>query len=219
MGLYTTSKTVQDVLTEVKRTFGDESAVQITDDDILRWINAAQREILINNRILKATGTTDVTGGVSEYDFSTLKVVSIQSIQFKGRKLEYKSFQEAEEYVTSEDPLNTLEGDPILWYEWGGMIHLYPVPADDEVGALKVYYIKEPDKITSVSATLAVPDSYYENIIQFVMAKAYELDEDNENSNYKLGQFNERLGTLSEQDSMPNQSTYPRITILDEDAW
>lgn len=219
MGLNTATKTVNDVLTDIKRTFGDEASVQVTDDDILRWVNSAQREILISNRILKAVGTSSITAGVAEYTLDGLNVVAIQSIHFNGKKLDYKSFAEAEEFVNSSDPGNTLTGDPILWYEWGGTINLYPVPDADYPSALKVYYIKEPTPLTQATDSLDVPDSYYENVLQYVLSKAYELDEDDTNSQFKLGQFTTRLNTLAEQENEPNQDTYPRITIREEDAW
>lgn len=217
MGLNTTTKVVNDVITDVKRTFGDEASVQVSDIDIIRWTNAAQREILISNKILRSTGTTDITAGVSEYTLAGLSVVSIQSIHFAGRKVEWKSFQEAEEYVQSVDPLKTSTGDPALWYEWGGTINLYPVPSKDVVAGLTVYYIKEPTPLTLTSDVLSVPDSYFESILQFVLSKAYELDEDSENSQFKLSQFGARLDTLSEQENNTSSMTYPRITVLEED--
>src|SRR4030095_889725 len=217
LGLAT--KTVQDVLTDVKRTFGDEASIQVTDTDIIRWTNAAQREILVTNRILRATGTSSIIANQSEYTLDGLEVVAIQSIHFKGFKLEGKSFQEAEEYIISGDPNTTQTGDPLLWYEWGGVINLYPVPNADAPDGLKVYYIKEPPVISSTNDVLSVPNSYYENVLQFVMAKAYELDEDNENANFKLGQFTKRLDDLAEQENHPSQYTYPRITVLPEDDW
>src|SRR5215471_12265797 len=160
MGLNTTTKTVQDVVSDTRRTFGDEASVQISDDDILRWINTAQREILISNRILKAIGTTDVVGGQSEYNLSDLSIVTIQSIHWNGRKLEWRSFQDAEEYIMSTDPQKTYISDPILWYEWGGIINLYPVPQSNLTAGLKIYYIKEPPTAV-IDGPLIVPDAYY----------------------------------------------------------
>ena len=218
-GLYYTSKTVSDVKKDVERTFGDEADIQISESDIIRWINAAQREILINNRIIKSTGSTDITSGVSEYSLSSLDIVSIQSIHYKGRKLRYRSFNEAEEYIQSCDPLKTNSGDPALWYEWGGVVNLYPVPNESISSGLVVYYIREPHKVSDSSDKLTVPDSYYENVLQFVMSKAYELDEDMENHNMKLTEFRERIGILAEQDADNSQDFYPRITVLQDDSW
>jgi hypothetical protein len=216
MGLNTTTKLVQDVFSDVRRTFGDEASVQITDDDLLRWINTAQREILISNQILKTISVADVVAGQSEYSLDTLNIVSIQSIHFNGTKLEWHSFQDAEEYIMSMDPSKTTIADPTIWYEWGGIINLYPIPQTSATGALKIYYIKEPDVVVA-NSKLIVPDAYYENVLQFCLSKAYELDEDPQNSQFKLGQFTERLNVLSEQENHPEIDTYPRISVLMED--
>ena len=217
MGLNTTTKLVSDVATDIRRTFGDESSVQVTDDDILRWVNSAQREILIANKILRAVGTTDITAGQSEYTLDALKIVSIQSIHYLGRKLDYRSFNEAEEYVQRYDPLKEITGDPIMWFEWGGVINLYPVPSSTKVGGLTVYYIGEPDLLVGMASLLSVPDSYYENILQFVLSKAYELDEDASNSAAKLNQFNQSLLSSADDVNYTNNDFYPRISVRDED--
>lgn len=219
MGLNTTTRTVNDVLTEVKRTFGDEASIQVTDADIIRWTEAAQREILVTNQVLKAVGSTDVIGGVSEYSMDGLNILTIQSIHYNGRKLDFRTFQEAEEYITSADPQLVVAGEPILWYEWGGVINLYPVPSQDATAALKVYYIKQPDELVNSTSKLALPDIYFDRIIQYVLARAYELDEDSENSQFKLGQFSQGLDALSERENVQGTDTYPRITVLEEDMW
>ena len=217
MGFNTTTKLVSDVVTDIRRTFGDEAAVQVTDADIIRWVNSAQREILISNKILRSVGTTDVTAGQSEYTLVPLKIVSIQSIHYLGRKLEYRSFNEAEEYVQRQDPLKLVTNSPIMWFEWGGTVNLYPVPDVTTVGGLTVYYIGEPTTLTLVADALAVPDQYYEAILQFVLAKAYELDEDTQNATAKLNQFNQSLVNSADNIAYASTDTYPRITVRDED--
>lgn len=216
MGFNLTTKTAQDIVRDVKRIFGDEANVQISDDDIVRWINGAQREILISNKILKTVGTTDTVANQGAYSLASLDIATIQSIHFKGLKLEWLSFQDAEEYVMASDPSKTLTADPFMWYEWGGVINLYPIPQYGEVGALTIYYIKDPREIT-INDTLTVPDRYYRSVLQYCLSQAYELDEDPENSNFKLSQFNERLDILSEEQNTPETDTYPRITVLAED--
>ncbi len=216
MGFNTTTKTAQDITRDVKRIFGDEANVQISDDDIVRWINGAQREILVSNKILKTIGTTDTVANQAEYTLTGLDIATIQSIHFKGTRLEWRSFQDAEEYIMSTDPQKTAIADPTMWYEWGGVINLYPVPQYSETGSLKIYYIKDPREIT-INDTLTVPDRYYRSVLQYCLAQAYELDEDPENSNFKLQQFSERLDILSNEQNTPEIDTYPRITVLAED--
>lgn len=217
MGLFTTSKLVSDLIKDVTVQFGDEANIQINNSDIIRWANSAQREILISNRILRTTGTTDITAGVSEYTLDGLNVVAIQSIHYLGRKLVNRSFNDAEEFIQKNDPLKTATGDPSMWFEWGGTINLYPTPTVDAVAGLIVYYIKEPDKLISSTDILSVPDSYYESVLEFVLMKAYESDDDAASVQAKLGQFNQRLSVLSEQETSPAQDTYPLISIRYED--
>jgi hypothetical protein len=217
MALHTASKTVQNVATDVRRTFGDEASVQVTDADIIRWTNSAQQEINLANKVLRAAATADVTGGDSTYTLDPLKIVSIVSIHYNGAKLEARTFQDAEEYIMKNDPQKLVSSDPVLWYEWAGIINLYPVPQADAPQSLIIYYIAEPPTLASLSDPLVVPDTYYENVLQFVLSKAYELDEDSPQASYKLGQFSSRLTELADQEDANQLATYPRITILEED--
>lgn len=218
MSFGTATKTLADVIEDVRRTFGDESSVQITDKDIARWTSAAQREILINNRVLRTVGDTVSVAGQSAYSVSELKILAIQSIHYNGVKVEYLSFNEAEEYVLKNDPSKTSTGTPQIWYEWGGVINLYPVP-DVDGATITLYYVKEPDEVSTSNGNLAVPDQYFENVVQFVLSKAYELDEDQDNFQIKKVEFSQRLQTLSEQEATPQQDYYPFITELPDDAW
>lgn len=209
--------TVQEVSDYVTRIFGDESGVQVNDEDIYRWTNAAQREILNANKILKTIAITDLLAGKYEYDVSDLKILEIQSIHFNGTKLDYRSFQEAEEYILSSDPQRTNSGQPFMWYEWARTINVYPKPDADYLQSLKIYYVQGPTKVTTMQDELSVPDEYFNRVVEFVLAQAYEMDEDSQNSDYKLGQFNNNLMGMTNTDNQPAMDTYPRITILPED--
>lgn len=217
MGLHTASKTVQNVATDIRRTFGDEASVQVTDADIIRWTNSAQQEINLANKILRAAATADVAANDSTYTLDPLGIVSIVSIHYNGVKLTASTFQDAEEYIMASDPLKQNSSDPTMWYEWAGIINLYPVPAADAPGSLTIYYIKEAPVLASLTDALVVPDTYYENVLQYVLSKAYEMDENSPEANYKLGQFASRLTELADQEYSNQSAYYPRITILPED--
>jgi hypothetical protein len=217
MPLYPTTLKVQDIADYVKRVFGDESAVQMTDADIYRWINAAQREILISNKLLKASGTADLVAGTDNYSFPSQNIQDVQAIHIQGVKLDFKSFQEAEDYILANDPLKTATGTPSMWYEWGGTFYVYPVPDTTIVDGIKIYYTNSPTIVSALVDSLSVPDSYFNRIVEFCLSQAYEMDEDAQNSQFKLGQFTSGLNAMAEQENTPHADTYPRITILEED--
>jgi hypothetical protein len=217
MTLSPITKKVSDVAIFVKRAFGDESAVQVTDDDIYRWINAAQQEILTKNKLLKAVATTDLTSGISEYLFPSQNIQEVQSIHISGKKINYYSFQEAEDYIINTDPDKLATGTPVSWYEWGGTFYLYPTPDTTVVGGIKIYYVKAPDIVAAQADLLSVPDEYFNRIIEYCLGQAYEMDEDTQNSQYKLSQFSQGLDIMADAATNINASYYPRITILEDD--
>lgn len=211
------TKTVDDVLERIKRTFGDESGAQVTDSDIIGWINSGQAEINKRNRILKATATTPLVIGTRTYTFPTPRILEIESLQVDGKPIDYRSFKEAQEYVMRHDPLNTQTGTPWMWYEWGGDIILYPTP--DTVATLTLFYVKYPDDVSVGTDVLSVPDSYFETLLEYCLKQAYEQDDDWTGSAQKSEQFNESVARLSEDGSRYNRQFYSTITILDEDYY
>lgn len=206
---------VSEVITHIKRQFGDESGVQVTDDDIIRWINQGQEEIFRRSEPVKSEAVTDMTSGVTNYTMPS-DVLKVQSLLVNNKPLERKSYQEAEEYILYNDPDNSQTGTPLIWYEWAGTFILWPVPDATQTGAIKIRYIKAATKVSATTDILAVPDPYYNRLLEFVLSQAYELDEDWSAASTKAEQFGTNLDAQANQDSV-STNTYPRITVLEDD--
>lgn len=182
---------VSDIIRDVKRAFGDEDGVQITDEDIIRWTNAGQREIVSNNPILKAKATIATTVGVNSYT-KPADVYQIESIKYDTGILQAMNFEEAQNRFGffSED-----SGSPIYWYMWEEDIYLYPKP--DAVKNLVVFYTRSPVEVSSAGDTISVPDRYYNALVEFVKMQAYELDEDWTAQQAKTQKFQFHMDKLS----------------------
>jgi hypothetical protein len=217
MPLRPSTKVVGDVLTAVKRQFGDEAAIQITDDDITRWVNDAQQEILSTNRLFKAKATTDLVSGTYEYLFPNVPILDVQAIWVDSLKIEYRSFQEWEEYVNKNDPYKTSQGAPKIWTEWAGSFIFWPTPNTSSTNGIAIYYTKGPTVVTVLTDHLSVPDLYYNRVVEYCMAQAYELDEDYQASAMKLNQFTQGVGLLANDESTTYVDVYPTISVLPED--
>ena len=213
----TATHTVDDVYKYVTRQFGDESGVQITQDDIFRWINAGQDEILRRQKPIKATATADLVGGQTTYTFPD-NILEVQALHVDGVKLNYRSFQEAEEYILNEKSADILAGEPRIWYEWGGNFILWPKPTKSLTGGITIYYIPAVSKVDALTDTLSIPDSFYNRLIEYVMSQAYELDENWEGASNKTNQFEKNMQDYDRRDSV-QYDTYPTITVLEEDSW
>src|SRR6478735_3027931 len=148
--------TANDVASRVKRTFGDESGVQLTDADIFGWINAAQIEIAGKNKPVRARSTVNSVGGQYDYTLAAdMKVQMFNSITYKGVKVKYMSLQDAQEYLLREDPNRKSMGEPLFWYEWAGTVSFYPTPQYNGE-AITIYYHPIPTPVTGPTSPLSL---------------------------------------------------------------
>src|SRR5574339_1322631 len=189
-----------DVLEYVKRQFGDEAAVQITEADVIRWINSGQEEIFRRSEPIKTTSTADIVAGQSVYAFPA-DVMRVQTLLFNGVPLRQLSSQEAEEYILDEDPQRTASGSAIIWYEWGGTFTVYPTPDQNATGGLTIQYIRKPVRILSATDLLSIPDAYFNRLVEYILQQAYELDENFQAAELKGAQFTQNLDSYGNKDN------------------
>src|SRR5215813_3046774 len=96
---------VSDVVIRVRRIFGDEAAVQVTDDDIIRWINDGQIEVVKHNEgALQKSDLVDLVANQSTYAMPA-DLLIVRALRFKYTsmqsfsRLKYKSLQEFDELI------------------------------------------------------------------------------------------------------------------------
>ncbi len=211
------TKTVQNVLDRVKRQFGDESGAQVTDSDIISWINSGLQQINRDNRIIKGVATTPTVIGQTAYTFPGVNVLHIEKLVYNGRPINWRNFNEVSDWILEEDPNSTQTGEPILWYEWGNELNLYPKP--DAVRNLSLYYVGYPAAVSASGDVLTIPDSYFDALLNYVLQQAYEQDDDWAASQLKGAQYKDAVSSLSGDGENYQRATYQTITIVDEDGW
>ena len=210
MSLRPSTKTFGDLAQDVKRTFGDESGVQLDNADIARWANAAQMEIVNNNKAIKAKATLPSVVGTSNYEFPDVKIQQIEALHYDNMRLENIPFAEAERVIISHDPEQKEQGTPSIWYEWDGVITLWPKP--DSIKTLTLYYTAYPEELDgNVEQLLSVADKFYNSVVDFVMAKAYEMDEDMNASQLAENRFRAALENQLDDERQAQHMTYPVI--------
>ena len=203
------TKTVGDVYYVVKRIFGDESGVQLTNDDIVRWINEAQVDISKQNQVLQTTATLPVTSGTATYALTSItpKIDSIASLLLDGRRIGNIPISQAEESISLTDPLGTETGSPQFWYAWGGDITFWPVPNKNYT--MLIRYIAQPTDITSTSSdVLSLPDETFTDIVNFVLMKAYEMDENPQMMAVKQAEYSASVAERGETERLAATMTY-----------
>lgn len=189
------TKRLQDVFDYVKRQFGDESAVQITDDDITRWTNQCSIEIVSKNPIIKASSSTVVAGLQYLYP-APADVIQMEAVTYNGSPLQAIDFHSALQMMGEDE---SAQGTPSHWYMWGNDIYLWPRPSENGK-TVKIYYVSKPVQVTTANDLLGLPDRYYDQLMMLVMSKAYELDQDWAAHSVQRNQFEAEMSRLNHAD-------------------
>jgi len=214
---------VSDIQTRVKRQFGDEAGVQITDDDIIRYINDGQRKIVAQNEsLLQKISTANSVSGQDEYSLPADALI-LRSISYKSTadlsyyKLKGLSLAEFDEYVDGWDGSAFGDGTPLVFMLYGSTITLFPKPNQSTVDAIKLYYTRIPTNVAMASDTPDLPVLYHEVLVTYCMSQAYIMDEDVEAAAAMGQQIQGDMTILRGRSEWNTQESYPTITIRAED--
>lgn len=198
---------VSEIITRVKRQFGDEVGSQVTDADIIRWINDAQRDIAVNNQLFQTRATAGVAANQSTYTLPP-DILTIHSVRFGTRKLQGISMQEAE----IEIPDTGETGEPQKFWIWGGNVSLYPTPGTSDTDDLLIFYTRQPAPITTTADVLELPSHYHNRVVEYCLQQAYELDENWEAAQMKSQQFQQGVEKLRAEEEWTQRDYYPTIS-------
>lgn len=216
---------VQEILTSVQREFGDEAGVQLTEADVIRWINQGMRQIVMQNEnLLLVEAVQSTLAGIQSYpepvDLLILKGVhyraanTTQYLKLKGYEL--STFNEI---VDGWDGSTEGGGVPVAYTVVNTSIKLWPVPSSTIASALKVYYNRSPVDVTATSDTPELPLLYHDALVKHCMLQAYKMDEDWDAAGNQVADLDRDINTLRGRESWKIQGTYSTITVLPDDAW
>lgn len=217
--------TVQDVIDRVQRTFGDESSAQVTQADILRWINDAQREAVMQNEGLHPTvGYISTVAGTKEYtlptDLFVLTHVYVRdSVSNSYYPMAYKSLKEFEDAAGGWDG-STLQSYPLIFSQQAeNMVVIYPAPAASVANGLKLIYSRYATDVTGTGSTIDLPPYLHTYVVNFCLMQAYEMDEDWESATQKGQQIQGDLDFNNNRRAWFGRETYPIIGTEDEESY
>ena len=214
---------VSDIVVRVRRIFGDEAAVQVTDDDIMRWINDGQVEVIKNNDgALQKTDLLDLVATQSVYTLPTDMFI-LRSLRYKYTDmssfsaLRYKNMQEFDDSVDGWDGTLYSNAHPLYFTMYEGSVTLFPTPDQSATDGLKVLYNQKPTDVNDVTDVLSLPLIYHNSIVKYCMWQASLLDEDHQPAVMYQGNFQEDMDKLKARETTDTVERYQTITTLDCD--
>lgn len=208
------------VANRVKRQFGDEIGAQIDDTVILDWINDGQREIVArSDELFQTKASANTTSGTAEYTLPTLaaNILRLHRVIYKGTRLTPLTLQEAEEIYPHKDDASAYPvGTPCHYWVWADKITLMPAP-DTTGSTLTIYFQTYPTDLGAIANALTLPDRYHLRVVDYCIAKAAELDDDDDRHNNKMAVFQADIDSMQQDSYWKNQDIYPfpRVSVED----
>lgn len=210
---------VTDIFNRVKRTFGDESGVQITDTDIIRWINDAQREAVMQNEgLLQTIGYISSVAGTKEYTYP-VDLFVLQHVYYRESAtgsyylLKYVTLKEFSEYVDGWDG-STFQSVPLVYtQQQDGKLIIFPTPSSSVANGIKLIYSRYAADISTSSDPIDLPPYLHTYVANYCLMQAYELDEDWESATRKSSQIQGDLNFNNNRKHWFGRDVYPTITV------
>jgi hypothetical protein len=142
----------------------------------------------------------------------TLVFLLLHTVRFQNQKLIALSQQEADQFDLGAVP-TTSRGTPTHFWQFGGALVLYPAVNITDPDDLSVFYTRSPNEITATNQTPEIPTQYHNRIVEYCMAQAAEMDNDNGRYQLKMGQFEAGVSELKGLGEQQENDVYPSITV------
>lgn len=210
---------VTDVINRVQRIFGDQSGVQVTQQDIINWINDGQEEIVINNEgLMEATATADIVQGQDTYNLPADCSV-LRSLRYNGYHMKRMSVTEFDLYLDgfAANPTPYGQGISTIFCVWQNQVRIFPQPNASTAAGLSILYIQHCATVNTTADPLTVPVQYHKALVDYCLQQAYELDEDLQKMGAKKQDFTQKMLQLNDRNKWTSQETYPTITTMPDD--
>lgn len=207
---------VSDVAIRCRRKFGDDYKTRVADADFYRWINDAQREIAVENKLLQKNVTQALAAGTSKYPVPA-DILQLHSITRNGFLLQ--GYQLNEFQALNEDSDAQVTGEVTSFTVWAGNIWIWPYPPTGTVtpGNIVIYYTRTPVDVDALSDSLDLPLIYHNRVVEYCLAQMAEFDEDREGYALKMQEFKVGVANTKNETDDLKIDTYSGITVSPED--
>lgn len=212
--------TVSDILTRVQRTFGDESAVQVTEADVIRWINDACREaVMQHENLLQTSAFMDSVQGQREY-LNPADAFTINSILYRDSNdvnasyyaLRFLGQTEMTQLADGWQGNDFGTGVPQVFVRSdAGKFAVFPAPDTNRTNGIKVIYARYANDVATSADPIDLPPYYHSYVEHFCMMKAYEMDEDWESADRKAQLIQSTLDFNNNREGWFGRESYPVI--------
>lgn len=200
---------LSDISTRVKRSFGDEAGVQLTENDVIRWVNDGQIDVVRRTECLVRVSPVDAVAGTSQYPLPT-DFLFFKRGTVNGRLLSSINFGALDQLYPHRDE-SYPRGTPEYFSVRGQNFVLYPAPDTTKTGAISIEYVARPAVITTDTQSPEIPIQFHEALVLFCLMRAKELDESWDAAVLFRRQYDEQIVGIRHEGNTDSANAYPVI--------
>jgi hypothetical protein len=183
---------VADLILQVKRQYGDEYGVVVTDPDLLQFIYEGEMDII------RSTGGFDtkmLATAANTFPIQVPGTIQIIRITMGDKALTYVSQPELDLIKAA---LTTVGGAPQYWYNQNNeYVMLYP--KTDQTTPIDIFYKHTPIKRTVATGPLTVPEKYHTDLLQFCLARCHNKNRDAQSEQTAMNAYSQNLAMRREE--------------------
>lgn len=188
----TSSTTAASIINRAEIFLDDTNNDVWTAAELLQWLNDGQRDIVLRTHCLEATEEVSLVANTIEYAISSTysKVRAAIYVDASSPPM-YKALRRGSPYNIGnlpEDWNEAAEDVPVFWYDWGGMIGIYPFLASVTTETVKLYLVTRPTDITSTD-NITIPAIYDTALVYYIVAQARLRDLSPGTHNYLMSTY------------------------------
>lgn len=207
---------LSDLITRVQQRIKDTG---YSTSEITNYLNDAQRDIFNEYRLpftqttqtyTLNTASSDITNGSglpADFDQAINLTLTTSGRETVIPYMDYKEVQQ--NYPDPDDTTAHPANSPILWYKFGTVVRVFPMPSEAFTVSLK--YVKKPTALTNASDVPEVPSNFEEIL---VLGAAYRVLQVKDNYDQAAILENKCTELLDKMVSRYSQSQVGRPTLM-----
>jgi hypothetical protein len=206
-----------DVITPAQALVGDSNGVWATDTICIIFLNDALREIARETLLLEGSISTTGNAVRSGYDLaSTLDLILIKRVTYDSVPLAMIEQEAVDRLLVSTTPDNT----PSAYYTYSNKVGFFPNPISGDTTAIAITYAKLHSAITATGNTVTVPDTWRTELINFIVARLHERNENWRAAELYAQKFRESL-SARKYESQSRDDTFHVVSpdFMDQDYY
>lgn len=194
--------TAQQLLTDARGYLREPTASFYSDDQLLRWLNNAVLDVTARTKCIHTGEGIKLVSGQSEYAV-VLTYLSYENVVFESHT---KTAPSGASYFKglirgTQNNIGHTEDvlEPVYWYDFKGLIGVYPVPGSDAAGStIYVAGVSKPPAL-DLTDSLTLPMIYEAPLVWYVAAQALYRNRLFNEANVLMTQYYQTIAQFREE--------------------